>query len=134
MLPIEPAELSAFLDGELPAGRAEEVRAALAQDPLLRQSYEQLVAFDTDWSARAAAAMFRPRVRLDRAPIAGRFLLVAAVVLGLLLLRMALKALPPLYGVGLEALLLTLVVGWGLRRIMHTTDADRRRSVLGTDG
>src|SRR5262249_36369903 len=38
MLPIAPAELSAFLDGELPAARADEVRAALAQDPVLRQS------------------------------------------------------------------------------------------------
>ena len=133
MLPIDPAELSAFLDGELPAGRAEEVRAALAQDPVLRQSYELLVMRDADWSARAAAAMFRPRVRLDRDPFAGRFLTAVGVVLGLLMLRMALKALPPLYGAGLEAFLLALVVGWGLRRIMHATDADRRRYVLATD-
>jgi anti-sigma factor RsiW len=133
MLPIDPAELSAFLDGELPAGRAEEVRAALTRDSVLRRSYEQMVARDADWSARAATAMFRPRVRLDRAPVAGRFLTVAAVVLGLLLLRAVLKALPPLYEAGLEALLLALVVTWGLRRIMHATDADWRRSVFATD-
>jgi len=133
MPPIDPAELSALLDGELPAGRAEEVRAALSQDPVLRQSYEQLVACDANWSTRAAAAMFRPRVQLDRAPFAGRFLTATAVVLGLLLLRMALKALPPLYGAGLEALLLAIVVGWGLRRIMHATDADRRRYVVATN-
>jgi anti-sigma factor RsiW len=133
MLPIDPGELSAFLDGELPARRAEEVRAALAQDPVLRQSYELLVVRDADWNARAAAAMFRPRVRIPRAPIAGRLLMAAVVVLGLLMLRMALKALPPLYGAGLEALLLAIVVGWGLRRILHATDADRRRYVLATD-
>ena len=73
MLPIDPTELSAFLDGELPARRAEEVRAALAQDPVLRQSYELLVERDGDWNAQAAAAMFRPRVRIPHAPVAGRF-------------------------------------------------------------
>ena len=133
MVPIDPAELSAFLDGELPARRAEEVRAALAQDPVLRQSYELLVVRDGDWNARAAAAMFWPRVRMPRAPIACRVVTAAAVVFGLLLLRMALKALPPHYGAGLEALLLAIVVGWGLRPIMQTTDADRRRYVLATD-
>ena len=133
MLPIDPAELSAYLDGELSARRAEEVRAALARDPALRRSYDHLVACDADWSARAAAAMFRPRVRLPRGSIAGRFLKAAVVVLGLLLLRMALKTLPPLYGAGLEALLLALVVGWGLRRIVHATDADRTRYALATD-
>jgi anti-sigma factor RsiW len=133
MLPIEPAELSAFLDGELPARRAEEIRAALAQDPVLRQSYELLVARDGDWNAQAAAAMFRPRVRIPSAPVAGRFVAAAAVMLGLLLLRIALKALPPLYGAGLEAMLLAIVVGWGLRHIMQTTDADRRRYVLASD-
>jgi anti-sigma factor RsiW len=133
MLPIDPAELSAFLDGELSASRAEEVRAALVRDPVLRRSYELLVARDADWSARASAAMFRPRVRLDHAPVATRVLAATAVVLGLLPLRLALKALPPLYGAGLEVLLLALVVGWGLRRMMHAADADRRRYVLATD-
>jgi hypothetical protein len=133
MLPIDPAELSAFLDGELPHRRAEEVRAALAQDPVLRQSYDQLVACDVDWSAWAEAAMFRPRVRFARAPFASGFLKAAVVVLGLLLFRLTLKALPPLYGAGLDALLLTIVVGWGVRRMMHATDADRRRYALATD-
>src|SRR5262249_2262464 len=126
MLPIDPAELSAFLDGELPAARADEVRAALAQDPVLRQSYEQLVALDADWKARAWTARFRPRVRIAANWVPGRFL-TAAAVLGLLALRLALKAQPPLVGVALEALLLALVVGWGLRRIIHATDADRNR-------
>jgi hypothetical protein len=133
MLPIDPAELSAFLDDELTARRAEEVRAALAQNPLLRQSYELLVERDSDWNARAAAAMFRPRVRIPRTLVAGRIVTAAAVMLGLLLLRIALKVLPPLYGAGLEALLLAIVVGWGLRHIMQTTDADRRCYELATD-
>jgi anti-sigma factor RsiW len=131
MHPIDPAELSAFLDGELPAERAKEVRAALALDPALHQTYEQLVALDADWKERAATAMFRPRVQLNAAPSAGRFRIVASM-LGLLLLRIAVKALPSLYGAGLDALLLALVVGWGLVRILHATDADRRRSAVPT--
>jgi len=98
----------------------------------LRQSYEQLVLLDVDWKQRAATAMFRPSVQLDAAPIAGRFVKVAAV-LCLILLRIGMKALPSLYGASLDALLLTLVVGWGLNRILHVTDADRKRSVLATD-
>jgi anti-sigma factor RsiW len=129
MHPIDPAELSAFLDGELPAERADLVRTALALDPVLRHSYEQLVSLDADWRERAATAMFRPRVQLNAAPIASRFR-IAAAMLGLLLLRVAVKALPSLYGVGLDALLLAVVIGWGLVRIMRATDADRRQSVL----
>ena len=132
MLPIEPAELSAFLDGELRAGRADEVRTALAQDPVLRQSFDQLVALDADWKARASAAMFRPRVRLDGDFVPGR-LLVAAAVFVLLLFRIALRSQPPLLGAGVELLLLVVLVGWGLRRTMHATDVDRGRSVLPTD-
>ena len=63
MAQIDPAELSAYLDGELPAERAEEVRAALARDPELRRSYEMLVVHDADWRARAETAMFQPHVR-----------------------------------------------------------------------
>jgi anti-sigma factor RsiW len=132
MLPIDPAELSAFLDGELSAARADEVRAALAQDPLLRRSYEQLVALDADWKAQASAAMFRPRVRIAANRVPGR-LLTAAAVLGLLGLRIALKAQPPLVGIALETLLLALVVGWGLRRLIHATDADRPQPTLSAD-
>jgi anti-sigma factor RsiW len=132
MHPIDPAELSAFLDGELPAARADEVRAALAQDPIFRQSYEQLIALDVRWKAQASAAMFVPRVRFPRSRVPARFL-TAAAVLGLLLFRLALKAQPPLLGVGLEGLLSVVVVGWGLRRILQATDADRTQSILAID-
>ena len=133
MQPIDPAELSAFLDGELSPARAEEVRAALAQDPIMRQSYEQLVALDARWKAQASAALFVPRVQFPRSRVSARWLMAAAV-LGLLLFRLALKAQPPLLGVSLEALLLIFLVGWGLRRILQATDADRTPSVWATDG
>jgi anti-sigma factor RsiW len=134
MIPFDPAELSAYLDGELPAARANEVRAALAQDPELRRAYELLAARDADWSARAETTKFQPHVRFAGAPWTGRVLTGGSVVLGLLLFRMILKALPAIYGASLEAALLVLVVGWGLGRILHTTDADCRRPQLSVDG
>jgi anti-sigma factor RsiW len=124
---IDPAELSAFLDGELPAERAEIVRAALAQDPELRRSYEQLVLLDVDWKQRAATAMFRPSVQLETAPITGRFVKVVAI-LGLIVLRIGMKALPSLYGASLDALLLIFVVGCPTASCV--TDADRKRTTL----
>jgi anti-sigma factor RsiW len=124
MVPIDPAELSALLDGELPAARAAEVRAALVQDPLLRQSYVQLAALDADWKAQAAAAMFRPRVQVSASRAPGRFV-AAAAVFALVGLRIVLKAQPLLVGVAIESLLLALVVGWGLRRLNRAIEADR---------
>jgi anti-sigma factor RsiW len=132
MRPIDPAELSGYLDGELPAARAEEVRVALARDPVLRQSYEQLIALDAEWKTQAAAAVFQPRVRVHRSFIHGRFLVTAAAF-GLFLLRLALKTAPPLFGAGVEAILLLFLIGWGLRRIMRATDDDCKRPVLATD-
>jgi anti-sigma factor RsiW len=125
MLPIDPAELSAFLDGELTPRRADEVQAALARDPVLRQTYERLAKFDVDWKARAATTMFQPRARFKSATIGGSYLAMALAIIGLLLLRMTLKALPPSYATALASILLALVVGWGLRLIMRATDSDR---------
>jgi hypothetical protein len=133
MLPLDPAELSAFLDGELPAGRADEVRAALACDPVLRQSYEQLSALDAEWKTRAAAAMFRPQVRFNASFVPGRYVTVAAVI-GLLLLRLTMKLAPPFLGAGFDFLLLGLFVVWGLNRILHATDADCHLYGLASDG
>jgi anti-sigma factor RsiW len=129
MHPIDPAELSAYLDGELPPGRAEEVRTALARDPVLRETYEQLVALDADCKAKAAAALFTPRVQLRPSAVAGRYAAVAGVF-GLLLIRLALKASPPLVGAAVAAILLAVLLGWGLRRLIRATDADWRLSVL----
>jgi anti-sigma factor RsiW len=132
MQSIDPAELSAFLDGELPAERAAEVRAALAHDVTLRQSYEQLLALDADCKTQAAAAMFRPRVSFEAGLAFSRYGIIAGV-LGLLLIRVVLKAAPPLVGTGLVVLLLVLFCVWGLRRILHATDADGEPSVLAAD-
>lgn len=124
MQPIDPAELSAFLDGELPAERAQEVRDALASDPSLRQAYEKLAALDTTWKSQAETVMFQPRVHFAKRSSFDWYTKATVVVVALLLLRLAIKTFPPLYAVGFEAILLTVVLGWGLQRIMQTTDAD----------
>ncbi len=129
MLPIDPAELSALLDGELSQSRADEVRAALAADATLREAYERLVALDADCQAKAAAALFQPRVQFSPDAFPARYLVFAGVI-GLLLLRLALKASPPLVAAGAAALLLAVLLGWGLQHIIRATDADWRRSAL----
>jgi anti-sigma factor RsiW len=66
MKPIEPTELSAYIDGELDAGRAAEVRAALDMDASLRGQYAALMRADAHLRSVAAAAgtTLHPRVRL----------------------------------------------------------------------
>lgn len=60
---VDPAELSALLDGELPPDREAQVRAAMEADPALRAGYERLSRLDAAWSAAAASAAFRPQPR-----------------------------------------------------------------------
>ncbi|MFT3880617.1 MAG: hypothetical protein QM703_13250 [Gemmatales bacterium] len=132
MLPIDPVELSAFLDGELSPECAQEVRDALDHDPVLRKSFEELVANDSLWKAQAETAMFRPQVQFAQRPLSNWYFKAAIVVLGLMLLRLVLKTFPPLYAVGMESVLLSLVIGWGLQRIIHTTDVDCSRLALAT--
>jgi anti-sigma factor RsiW len=59
----DPAELSAFLDGELDPIRAKQIEALLAADPEMRAAFEQLDLADRRLRSVAAAAAFRPRVR-----------------------------------------------------------------------
>src|SRR5262249_44407566 len=94
MTPIESVELSALLDGELPARRAGEVRAAPGADPALAATFERLAALDTSWKADAARLAFRPRASLRRG-LLRRFLRAACLMVGLVGLRLAVKlALP----------------------------------------
>jgi anti-sigma factor RsiW len=107
--PIDPAELSALIDGELPPGRAREIEVLIAADPGLRAEYEALRGLDARWREAAGAAMFTPTVQLPperaRVPVAG----VAAVVLVLLLARIGgkfLESLGPMLLLNLAALAL----------------------------
>jgi anti-sigma factor RsiW len=125
MSPIDPSELSALLDGELPAWRAEEVRQALAADPGLRSRYEQLARLDTVWKASAAHLAVPARVSLGQG-IRRRRLRMAGTVLGLLSLRLVLKLVPMLLGAGLALVVFVFVAGWGLSRLLRESDEDCR--------
>ena len=87
MRPIEPEELSAFVDGELDAQRMREVEVAIANDPAVRRALETIADADSAWRLAAKSARFQPSVRLPtrswlRSPALG-----GASVLVLLLIR-----------------------------------------------
>jgi anti-sigma factor RsiW len=90
MKTIEPAELSAYLDGELNSDRASEVSAVIADDPTLRVAFDALATMDAAWKTAAKSAAFTPAIRLPTSRRLTDSRLVLAVVLALLVaLRMA---------------------------------------------
>lgn len=93
MTPLNPAELSAYLDGELSETRAREVAAMIAADPALLGELDMLGRDDAAWRVAAGSAAFRPALRLHAAgdmAVSGRtimvcvalFLAIAVVVRG----------------------------------------------------
>ncbi len=123
MKPIDRTEISAMLDGELSPERADLVRRALAEDDALRREYEQLAALHADLKAHAQAVMFQPQVSLPESPSGFRFR-VPLVIFVLLLLRVVLKAIPPVLGSGLEIFVLILVITWMLKSLIRASDQD----------
>ena len=134
MKPIEPEELSALLDGELPPDRADHVRRAMAEDPALRRLYDQLAALDAELKARASAMVFQPRLNLaevlaeEGTPVLGRALLVGV---SLVLLRLAVRLAPLADGAAVHAALLALALAWLLTRLVRATDEDRQHLLQG---
>ncbi len=121
---VDPAELSALLDGELPPERAAQVRAAIEADPGLRADYERLSRLDAAWSAAAASAAFRPQPRAIGRPSL-RFVARAACGLGaLLLVRFAPWFAPAPLSPLLATAVLAAVLGWVLLRSMQATAAN----------
>jgi anti-sigma factor RsiW len=62
MSDLDPAELSALLDGELDPVRAREIEALIAADPALAAEFEQLKRMDGRLRSAASAAAFRPDI------------------------------------------------------------------------
>lgn len=93
MMPIDPAELSGLLDGELDPERARQVQAAIAADPDLRTEFAALQEADRAWRNAAAGAGFPADVRVPSgvAPIWRRESLAAigGVLISLFALRIA---------------------------------------------
>ena len=66
MKDFEPAELSAFLDGELDAAAAERIKGMIASDPEVRAAFEQLSVADHHLRIIAQDAAFWPRLQQSR--------------------------------------------------------------------
>jgi anti-sigma factor RsiW len=92
MKPVEPEELSALLDDELPPARAREIEAQMQSDPALRDAYEALAGNDAAWRAAAATAAFAPAVQ-QGAKSWRPYAAVLALAAALIVLRMAPKLL-----------------------------------------
>jgi len=117
MNPIDPAELSAFLDGELEAARAKEVASAIASDPALRTEFERLRKADTGWSAAARSAISRPTIFLASRTTFSSFYM--RVVTGAMVL-LSLRILPKLndavaWGFVLHSIVLIALLTWVIR-------------------
>ncbi len=121
MKPIDPEELSAFLDGELPPPRAEAVRRALEEDPALREEYETLVALDSEWQAEALAARFHPQVRIPGTGV-WQSIPLLVIMIALVAFRAILKILPPIPGGLLEVAALIVILGWGMQYLVALSD------------
>lgn len=123
MKPVDPAELSGLMDGELTPQRAAEVRRAIAQDESLRQTYQQMTALDARLRKVAAGVTFRANLAL--AGSAGPQMMVVVLgAIGLLLVRIAAKLVSPLVGNGLELVVLAAVVAWVLVHLARQSEKD----------
>ena len=119
MKPVEPAELSGYLDGELDVARTAEVRELLSRDAALLAQFEALRATDANWRAAAASAAFVPRLQLP-APRARAtsWARIAALALALIALRVLPKLGGPMvWGIALHAVALAIALVWIVRMI-----------------
>ncbi|HLT62977.1 MAG TPA: zf-HC2 domain-containing protein [Pseudohongiella sp.] len=114
MKAVEPAELSAYLDGELSSERMAEIDAALTTDANLRAEFEALKSADIQWKAAAKAATFHPEVQLpeSRAQVFTPVML-AVIVVTLIALRMIPKfADMMVFAIALHAIALVSLLPW----------------------
>jgi anti-sigma factor RsiW len=114
MKPIEPSELSGYLDGELEPDRVLEVEAALANDPTLRADYQALANADSAWKSAAHSAAFAPNTQL---PISKSWTGSPFAVAAILVLLVALRIAPKLadvveLGLILHAAALAVMIPW----------------------
>jgi hypothetical protein len=117
MKPIEPIELSGYLDGELEPDRVREIEAVLARDPALRADYEALANADSSWKSTARLAAFVPKTQLrisksfTHSPFA-----IATVLVLLVVLRMTPKLTDAFtWALILHATALAIALQWVVR-------------------
>ena len=108
MNPIQPEELSAFLDGELSAQRMREVQQQLDVNVELRAQFDTLQRLDRQWHAASLGARFKPSIQL--LPLSEP----RSRVLGILALGTALAALRLLLKIFDAQIVLLVLVNAGL--------------------
>ena len=126
MKPVDPAEISALLDGELSPARTEQVRRALAENSELRSVFENLSAVHRDLTACGVAARFRPRISLassTRFPSVG----VLGFTVAMLVLRVTAKLVPLGVGFVFQATALGLVLWWVSSCLLRLAHDEHRR-------
>jgi anti-sigma factor RsiW len=129
MEPINPEELSAYLDGELDAHRAREVSTAIENDPATRQAYKIIAEADYAWRAAAQSARFRPKIALP-----SRIALEsAASMCATILLLLAVRALPKLsdaitWGLMLQGVALGAMMLWVVAFAGRSPDLDEPKA------
>ena len=113
MIPVQPEELSALIDGELDPLRAAEVEMQIAADRELRVAFEALRDMDDRWRTAARTIAFVPEVRLPaRAAWNGRFM-VLAVAIALVGVRVAVRVIDTTtVGFAFQMLVLAAVLAW----------------------
>jgi len=119
---IEPAELSAFLDGELDPDRAREIATALASDSELREEYGALAKADVVWKAAADSALFKPSTQLSTSKVfASSPLAFAAVLIALIALCVTAKlGTVVVWNFVLHAVALAIALPWIIRMARET--------------
>lgn len=120
MNPIDPAELSAYLDGELSPARAREIETALMSSPALRAALDALTKADETWRTAARSAAFRPVVRLPGAALPAKVSI--SRMAGVVALLLAVRFLPKLTGaldweLVANGIALAVVIAWVIHMI-----------------
>lgn len=125
MKPIDPVELSGFIDREMTEERSAEVRQLAADSASLREEIEGLSRSDSRWRAAARSAAFRVEIRYQREKLFPISATQASLLLAFLL---AIRFLPKLMGtltlgLALNGIALAIVIAW---IVAMTRDTERR--------
>ena len=128
--PIDAEKLSGLLDGELTPGEAEQLRRAMAGDEELARQFAQLQSLDGEMKALGQSAAFQPHVRIPM-NASGAPLPLFWVIVAVMILRIASKALPLPMSCVLGAAALALLLSWGLSRLIEATEREALQTCHG---
>jgi anti-sigma factor RsiW len=129
MEPINSEELSAYLDGELDAHRAGQIKVAIENDGVTRNAYRIIVEDDSAWRAAAQSAQFQPKIALPSRTALGSAVAMGAALVFLLVIR----ALPKLsdaltLGLMLQGVALVAIMVWVILFARMTPELDEPKA------